>query len=257
VRTTDRARLLVLLFAWPAIVQSAGLALTVIPAGPFADDECLSCHTEHDPQRMTAYRDGPHNEVGCSACHGDRHGNLSTSRADVTCVRCHAGAEAASHEKSKHGVLLRIAPPDTSAPLLSGRYRVPGCAYCHRYAGDHGDRMSPARSSEEIAWVCGGCHSSRFAMTQLAAGRRLVAIADLKLREANRILGCQAEGSAELDALMQSALDHARNVRLGAGHQSPDYQWWYGQPALDGDLIRLREQVESRRRSVRQRDGAC
>jgi hypothetical protein len=38
-------------------------------------------------------------------------------------------------------------------------------------------------------------------------------------------------------------------VRLGAGHQSPDYQWWHGQPALDGDLIRLRDGVAQATRS--------
>jgi hypothetical protein len=42
---------------------------------------------------------------------------------------------------------------------------------------------------------------------------------------------------------LDSAAHHLRNVRLGAGHQSPDYQWWHGQAALDGDLIRLRDAV--------------
>jgi hypothetical protein len=39
-------------------------------------------------------------------------------------------------------------------------------------------------------------------------------------------------------------------VRLGAGHQSPDYQWWHGQPALDGDLIRLRAAVAQAERDL-------
>ena len=44
-------------------------------------------------------------------------------------------------------------------------------------------------------------------------------------------------------------VDHEllRNLRLGAGHQSPDYQWWHGQPALDGDLIRIRNAVSRAR----------
>ncbi len=33
---------------------------------------------------------------------------------------------------------------------------------------------------------------------------------------------------------------HLRNVRLGVFHQSPDHQWWHGQPALDGDLLRIK-----------------
>jgi hypothetical protein len=44
---------------------------------------------------------------------------------------------------------------------------------------------------------------------------------------------------------------HARNVRLGVGHQSPDYQWWHGQPALDGDLLRIKGLIaEHERRRV-------
>ena len=36
---------------------------------------------------------------------------------------------------------------------------------------------------------------------------------------------------------------HLKNVYLGVGHQSPDYQWWHGQPALDGDLLRIKGTV--------------
>jgi hypothetical protein len=32
------------------------------------------------------------------------------------------------------------------------------------------------------------------------------------------------------------------------GHQSPDYQWWHGQPALDGDLLRIKGVVAERER---------
>jgi hypothetical protein len=50
-------------------------------------------------------------------------------------------------------------------------------------------------------------------------------------------------GAAAVANLLEATERHLRNVRLGAGHQSPDYQWWQGQPALDGDLIRLRGAV--------------
>jgi hypothetical protein len=49
-----------------------------------------------------------------------------------------------------------------------------------------------------------------------------------------------AEDRRELDAFFVDMQSHARNVRLGVGHQSPDYQWWHGQPALDGDLLRIK-----------------
>jgi len=254
-RTTDWVWL-ILLLVWPAVAWPQVVMPGSLPEGPFADDECVACHADHDAQRMETQREGPHRAIGCSACHGGRHGNLSAARADATCVTCHEGAEVASHENSKHGVLLRIEPPDWSAPLQRGRYRAPGCAYCHLHDGDHGDRMDLARGTDRVAWVCGGCHSPRFAMTQLTAGQRLVAVADLKLREAEGIANCLAGGESELDELMSSARHHARNVRLGAGHQSPDYQWWYGQPALDGDLIRLRDRVVSARRTVSSTSGS-
>jgi hypothetical protein len=57
-----------------------------------------------------------------------------------------------------------------------------------------------------------------------------------------------AEDRRELDSLFTSMQTHGRNVRLGAGHQSPDYQWWHGQPALDGDLLRIKGVIAERER---------
>jgi len=71
-------------------------------------------------------------------------------------------------------------------------------------------------------------------------------IGRIKVREAAGMLE-QAEGEftgVELAAArehfvrMQSL--HLKNLYLGIGHQSPDYQWWHGQPALDGDLLRIK-----------------
>jgi hypothetical protein len=42
---------------------------------------------------------------------------------------------------------------------------------------------------------------------------------------------------------------HLNNLYLGIGHQSPDYQWWHGQPALDGDLLRIRGALDELDRS--------
>ena len=41
---------------------------------------------------------------------------------------------------------------------------------------------------------------------------------------------------------------HLKNVWLGIGHQSPDYQWWHGQPALDGDLLHIKGALGELRR---------
>jgi formate-dependent nitrite reductase cytochrome c552 subunit len=215
-----------------------------VPPGPLAQEQCVECHSVRDAALVAQWRAGPHGAVAdCVACHGDRHGALPAARADGACTSCHDGAVAHSYATSKHGVLVRIGRPDWTQPLQRVRHRAPGCAYCHLHDRDHGDTMDAARGPEVREWVCGGCHAPRYVREQLDAGDRLTAIADLKVEEAEQIAGRHAQGSSALAELLETARKHLRNVRLGAGHQSPDYQWWHGQPALDGDLIRIRDAV--------------
>ncbi|MCK5263266.1 MAG: hypothetical protein KAJ92_06240, partial [Gammaproteobacteria bacterium] len=66
-----------------------------------------------------------------------------------------------------------------------------------------------------------------------------------KVREADSLIQ-QAENEFSEQQLLPAKQQrlkmqqHLINVSLGAGHQSPDYQWWHGQPALDGDLLRIK-----------------
>jgi hypothetical protein len=212
--------------------------------GPFTQGECVECHAARDTALVAQWRAGPHaSTADCVACHGDRHGALPAARADAACTGCHDGAVAHSYATSKHGVLVRIGRPDWTRPLQRGQHRAPGCAYCHLHDRDHGDTMDVSRGPEVREWVCGGCHAPRFVREQLDAGARLLEVAGLKVQEAEQIAARHPMGGTASADLLASAHEHARNVRLGAGHQSPDYQWWHGQPALDGDLIRLRDTV--------------
>ena len=93
------------------------------------------------------------------------------------------------------------------------------------------------------------CHAPRYIQRLRENALGMTAIADMKYREAGQLLqrqimnpGC-ASALAELD---KSRRKHRDNVYLGAFHQSPDYQWWHGQPALDGDLLRIRSVLENR-----------
>jgi hypothetical protein len=244
VRTTDRWRLLAALaLLGPALAEAAEVALAP-PIGPYTQAECVQCHATRDPALVEQWRAGPHaGTADCVACHGGRHGALAAARADAACTGCHAGAVAHSYATSKHGVLMRLGRPDWSEPLRRGRYRAPGCAYCHLHDGDHGDRMDPARDPSGALVVCGACHAPRYVTEQLAAGERLTEIARIKRREAEEIAMRHPAGSSALKSELESVNQHLANGRLGAGHQSPDYQWWHGQPALDGDLIRLRDAV--------------
>lgn len=230
-----------LAIAWPALAEDARQA---VGDGPFAQQDCVECHAARDPALVAQWRTGPHaSAADCVACHGDRHGALPAARADSACTSCHEGAVAHSYATSKHGVLVRIGRPDWSRPLQRGEQRAPGCTYCHLHDRDHGDTMDAARGLEVREWVCAGCHAPRFVREQLDAGERLTAIADLKVAEAEQIAARHTAVADAVADLLSSTRKHLRNVRLGAGHQSPDYQWWHGQPALDGDLIRLRDAV--------------
>jgi hypothetical protein len=228
-----------------------------VPPGPFTDRECIDCHAEREPGLVRQWREGPHapaSGVGCSSCHGDLHkGANPRARADTSCSDCHAGPVSHSYSTSKHGVIVRLEQngQDWEQPLQRGNYRAPGCSYCHLHNRDHGNTMAPERGPELGLWICAGCHSPRYVREQMASGKRLLEIADLKLEEGEGLIASSVDaGNKRLERLRESLVRHRHNVLLGAGHQSPDYQWWHGQPALDGDLIRIRDAVSELQRRM-------
>ena len=225
-----------------------------LPEGPFRQSECVQCHERHNPALVAGWRNGPHGTTAdCPACHDDRHGRLPAARHNDACTRCHGGAVEHSYASSKHGVITTLERDrwDWTASLKRGNYRAPGCAYCHLHAGDHGDTMDAVRGRHVRDWVCSGCHAPRYVADQFTAGAELLEIGRLKAEEAAGIAALHPEGAEALPELLNQVRKHLRNLRLGAGHQSPDYQWWHGQPALDGDLIRLRDAVaQAQRRSA-------
>lgn len=219
-------------------------------SGPFTDAECVACHNERDPDLVGQWRSSPHAEssaTGCGNCHGNIHEvAAATARAEHSCINCHRGAASHSYSSSKHGVINQIEGERQSwqQPLRRGNYRAPSCAYCHLHDGDHGDSMSPHRGPELVQWICAGCHSPRYVREQFASGRRQLEIAQLKTSEGEELLNAAVDVFAGTRSELQQRLNkHRKNVLLGIGHQSPDYQWWYGQPALDGDLIRIRDAI--------------
>lgn len=241
----------------------------------FANTACVQCHITRDPGLVGAWRASAHakaeSTVDCVACHGDSHADAAPrARRDTTCNACHGGAAAPvahSYSTSKHGILLRLAQPDWAQPLVDANYRVPGCAYCHMHAGSHdvgaGVRAwntlqdTPADERDRIhnamRTVCRECHSPRYINHLLSNGERMLSIARMKVREANALL---EQASAEFSASelaparvqMEHMQQHLKNVLLGIGHQSPDYQWWHGHPALDGDLLRIKGILDRLRR---------
>lgn len=150
---------------------------------------------------------------------------------DPECVACHGpdSPEVQGWRLSKHGVLVRISTPG----------RAPGCVDCH------GAEAHRPANPEAMREVCGKCHSPRYLDTLAANGRRMVAVGEMKQREALALLAqarrrFPAERLQAMEDHYHHLQTHLRNIRLGVGHQSPDHQWWHGHPALDGDLLRIK-----------------
>jgi hypothetical protein len=220
------------------------LAADELPgAGPLVDAACMDCHAD----ATSAWREGPHGaarDVGCVACHGERHDAAgSQARQSKSCIACHGGEKEAwgrSYATSKHGVIATLEGTrwDWTQRLAQANYRAPTCAYCHMHDGMHGQLLSP----DVLETSCADCHSGRYVEALFAAGRRMLRIADLKLAEATAAAGSNPPQDVE-QMLVHMKTKTLRNLRLGVGHQSPDYQWWYGHAALDGDLIGIKAAI--------------
>lgn len=184
----------------------------------------------------------------------------SHAPADSGCIACHGGetgATARSYALSKHGVIARLDP---------GSGRAPDCMACHTPAGEHGKTgtrpprslasiTEPAKLRGSLSAACGRCHAPRYAVELAGNGSRMLEIGRMKVREAARVVALarremDPKALAVVEGRFKTMQDvHLRNLWLGIAHQSPDYQWWHGQAALDGDLIRIKGALSHDRRA--------
>ena len=176
------------------------------------------------------------------------------AQAGKTCVDCHAGAAERSWALSKHGVIARI-------EASRARRRTPDCAGCHTFEAKapapqhYPGKNSRQEAREQATAGCGACHSPRYVVEQLAAAQRGLAIGEMKRREAEALVELarketSAAELAQIEALLATLRnENLRELRLGLAHQSPDYQWWLGQAALDGSLLRIKGALGEARRS--------
>lgn len=233
---------------------------------------CLQCH--ENQTLIRDWQDSAHAKaspiVNCVSCHGGLHENIaSKARRDENCIACHGGEKAPvvhSYSTSKHGILMKLEKNnyDWNQPFELANYRAPGCAYCHMHRAGHNvsatvrsDLMTNqgvAAVQDEIRAVCQDCHSPRYIASLFSNGEAMLEIGRKKVREAEGLIKLlMSEFSEnELEPLMMQVItmrQHLLNVSLGVGHQSPDYQWWHGQPALDGDLLRIKDSISELRRT--------
>ena len=234
-----------------------------LPFGQFTQTQCVGCHQRETPEAVTDWQKGPHGNraepVDCIACHGSRHAkSMARARKSAACVVCHGGDKsivARSYFTSKHGVIAALEGKswDWSLPLADANYRAPTCAYCHMHDGSHG---LPAKDDATIT-SCADCHAPRYADRIVESGKRSLKIGELKVQEAEAAiasaLGNKGISIAEAQQLQMMADEMRKraltSLRLGLGHHSPDYQWWYGQAALDGDLIKIKAFITRLRRT--------
>jgi len=248
------------LWALSLLVLAPGWAFAEkAPSGIFENAACVSCHEQREPSLVGAWRMSGHKATDCTACHGGRHGGAAVrARDDAICMTCHGGPKGAvahSYVTSKHGVINRLEAPahGWDKPLRDGNYRAPGCAYCHMHRSEHnvsrgiappGDSEARARARDVMQPVCYDCHGPRYVAQLWDNGQRMLELGQMKHREARAIVEqggtMEPVGHTRVEALLENMAEHLNNLRLGVGHQSPDYQWWHGHPALDGDLLRIK-----------------
>lgn len=235
------------------------------PAGIIENKDCIQCHKKDNPQLIKDWKKSIHASTqpvtNCIACHGKLHQQAAShARRDSICIDCHGGKKAPvvhSYSTSKHGVIMQLEKNsyDWQQSFSLANYRAPGCGYCHMHKAKHNvssmtrdslmQNNATGKIESRISSVCQDCHAPRYIRQLLANGESMLEIARKKVREGTGLIE-QASVEFSSDKLeparqiMKSMQLHLRNVYLGAGHQSPDYQWWHGQPALDGDLLRIK-----------------
>lgn len=245
-----------------------------VTTGSFENKACITCHEKDYPQLIKDWKKSVHAKTqpitDCVACHGNLHQQAAShARKDSVCVDCHGGKKDVvvhSYSTSKHGVIMQLEKNsyDWQQPLSLANYRAPGCSYCHFYRGDHNvnsmtrtslmDKNAANNLESRIRKVCQDCHAPRYVTQLLANNESMLEIARMKVREGKNLVEQSSKIFSEGALIparkrIKKMQIHLRNVYLGAGHQSPDYQWWHGQPALDGDLLRIKGLIDELHRN--------
>lgn len=264
-----------MLFSMLSLLTMSAMAAEPMITGKFKNDECISCHETHHPTLIDQWRSGPHGSaevaIDCVACHGKDHQQSAIkARQDSSCNYCHGGEKGAvshSYSTSKHGIIasLEAIEYDWSKPLTTESYRAPGCAFCHLSQGHNASKFIAKEktgtdiqeASQQRHWLCQQCHSPRYIRELESNGRKMLAVGEMKLREAAAVVASAQKEFAtdqlsEIEALYHSMESETMTaLRAGIAHQSPDYQWWHGHPALDGKLLRIKGELNRLRREQR------
>jgi len=253
-------------FLFTISVNVFGAENIPLPTAVLKNTACIQCHETQNKMLISEWHDSMHAVanpvVDCVSCHGELHRDVASyARHDEACIDCHGGKNdpvVHSYSSSKHGILMQLEKNsyDWSQPFELANYRAPGCGYCHMHQSNHNvsvtvrhDLMSNLETAEvqdETRAVCQECHSPRYITRLFTNGESMLEIGRKKVREGRDAIKQAANIFTDTELMpaekqLKKMQQHLKNVYLGIGHQSPDYQWWHGQPALDGDLLRIKD----------------
>jgi hypothetical protein len=144
-------------------------ALLLAASTAWADDTCVSCHTQETPRIVTDWKNSAHfgAEVSCDACHGDGHmsaadvANVETVTAD-SCGACHE-TQLGQFSKGKHAVAWAAyeAMPTTHALPMALGQGMKGCGGCHKVGLKDAETIEKLKQEGSVFGhaSCDACHT--------------------------------------------------------------------------------------------------
>jgi hypothetical protein len=256
---------------------------------------CDACHTRHvfsvveakQPQACQTCHmgfDHPQWEMYSSSKHGVRYllkqnGTLPESTAAPTCQDCHMSG--GNHEvRTAWGFLAVKLPLPEDPQWKADQITILQALGVLDLEGNPTARLDVVKAADvarldqtsfdvernRMLEICGKCHSSSFAETQMKHGDDMIREADHLLAEAIReIAGLYRDGLLAKPAsyaypfpdlltfhdaptsieqtLFVMHLEHRMRAFQGTFHGNPDYALWYGWSEMKRDLQEIREEA--------------
>ena len=269
----------------------------------FGHASCDACHTRHtfstveakQPQACQTCHDGfdhPQWTMYSGSKHGVRYllkqnGTLPATTPAPTCQTCHMPN--GNHEvRTAWGFLaVRLHMPDDKL-WAQDRVTILQALGVLDPAGKPTARLDVVKAADvarltQEAWqaerdkmtkICGDCHSTNFAKTELEKGDSMIKNADRLMAEAITIvanlykdkiipkpknyqnafpdlLTFQDANTVIEQKLFVMFLEHRMRAFQGTFHANPDYAFWYGWSEMVRDLSEIKELAEDMRRAAK------
>jgi hypothetical protein len=226
-------------------VQCHGISHKDAAAKSRSDVICINCHGGNKAPVVHSYKTSKHGaimQMTKKKLDWDKPLKLANYRVPG-CAYCHMHN---TQHNTKKSIRQENIFETLSETLFKTRYETK--TFAKNNLSDKNFKLLLRQTGS----VCSNCHAPRYIRRLFENGERMLAIARKKMIEAqllvDSVLVNQAKRTANYsDDKVEPVIKqyhkmktHYHNVYLGIAHQSPDYQWWHGQPALDGDLLKIK-----------------